>query len=148
MGYQESYLTASTEKRFQKIVNRIKEVGYDYYDLYGTYPVEIITFNRNHNWFNKGQKAVYFIGERYLQDQIYRLLGSANLDNITVEMCEDNPYLEYDIWKELGKYDKYHAKVFFTEQVLPEGIWKDAGEPLYVTHEQFDWNCTNVGSQN
>lgn len=139
MGYQESYLTASTEKRFNKIVNRIKEVGHDYYNSYGTYPVEIITFNKGNEWFKKGQKAIYFTGERFLQREVGNLLRYGNPDDFPDEMLDEDPYIEYKLWKEFEKCDKYHAEIIFTEYVDPEGIWEDAGKPLYVTHEEFVW---------
>lgn len=139
MGYQESYLTASTEKRFNKIVNRVREIGKNYYDEYGTYPVEIITFHKKNEWFNKGQKAIYFVGERYLQKDLSRLLRYGNEDDFPNEMWADDPYTEYKLWKELEKCDKYHAQIIFTEYVDAEGIWEDAGKPLYVTHEKFAW---------
>ena len=139
MGYQECYLTASTQKRFDKIVNRIREVGKDYYESYGTYPVEIITFNKGNAWFNKGQKAIYFVGERYLQRDVYLLLRYGTDDDFPDEMWENDPDTEYKLWKELDECDKYHAERLFTEDVEPEGIWEDAGKPLYVTHEKFEW---------
>lgn len=139
MGYQESYLTASTEKRFNKILKRIKELGYDYYKSYGTFPVDIITFNKRNEFFNKGQKAVYFVGERFLQREVGHLLRYGHPDDFPDEMWENDPDIEYKIWKELDECDKYHAQIIFTEYVDAEGIWEDAGKPLYVTHEKFTW---------
>ena len=142
MGYQESYLTASTEKRFNKILNRVKELGYDFYNEYGTYPVDIITFNKGNAWFKKGQKAIYFVGERYLQNGhgAYRILRYGLEDDFTDEMWEKDPNTEYKLLKELIECDKYHAIKYFTESINPEGIWEDAGKPLYVTHEKFEWD--------
>ena len=139
MGYQESYLTASTGKRFDKILKRIRELGYDYYKSYGTFPVEIITFNKGNGVFKKGQKAVYFVGERFLQREVGHLLRYGHPDDFPDEMWEIDPDIESKLWKEFDECDKYHAEIIFTEYVNPEGIWADAGKPLYVTHEEFTW---------
>lgn len=139
MGYQESYLTASTEKRFNKILKRIKELGYDYYKSYGTFPVDIITFNKRNEFFNKGQKAVYFVGERFLQREVGHLLRYGNPDDFPDEMWDTDSDIEDKLWKEFDECDKYHAQIIFTEYVDAEGIWEDAGKPLYVTHEKFTW---------
>ncbi len=139
MGYQESYLTASTEKRFNKILNRIRELGHDYYKSYGTIPVEIITFNKGNEFFKKGQKAVYFVGERFLQREVRHLLRYGHPDDFADEMWDTDPDIEYKLWKEFDECDKYHAQIIFTEYVDAEGIWEDAGKPLYVTHEKFTW---------
>jgi hypothetical protein len=139
MGYQESYLTASTEKRFNKILNRIRELGYDYYESYGTIPVEIITFNKGNEWFKKGQKAIYFVGERYLQREPLLILRYATDDDFC-DMDIDNDYDACIKWKkEFEEGEKYHAEIILTEYVDAEGIWEDAGKPLYVTHEKFTW---------
>ena len=139
MGYQESYLTASTAKRFKKIVDRIQKLGRPYYEKYGTIPVEIITFNKGNEWFKKGQKAIYFVGERYLQREPLLILRYATDDDFYGIDIEN----DYDAWikwnKEFEEGEKYHAEIIFTEYVNPEGIWEDAGKPLYVTHEEFKW---------
>lgn len=132
MGYQESYVTASTEKRFNKILDRIQTLGKDFYSSYGTYPVEIITFDKSHYPFKKGQRAIYFVGERYLQNEIgCRLLG------YTDEFFENMD--DYEMFKHLDEFDKYHLEKYYTEEVDPEGVWEDAGEPVTVTHEPFPW---------
>ena len=139
MGYQESYLTASTPKRFEKIVDRIQKLGRPYYEKYGTIPVEIITFNKGNEWFKKGQKAIYFVGERYLQREPLLILRYATDDDFC-DMDIDNDYDAWIKWKkEFEEGEKYHAEIIFTEYVDPEGIWEDAGKPLYVTHEEFKW---------
>lgn len=133
MGYQESYVTASTEKRFNKIVSRIKELGREFYDAYGTYPVDIITFTKAHDPFKKGQKAIYFVGERYLQNYFGdRLLG------YTDEFYEGMD--EFEIDKHMDEFDKYHLLKYYTEDIDPEGIWEDAGAPVTAIHEPFPWD--------
>lgn len=132
MGYQESYVTASTEKRFNKIVNRVRELGRDFYDSHGTYPVEIITFDKSHYPFKKGQKAIYFVGERYLQNYFgERLLG------YTDEFFDGMDDFEID--KYLDEADKYHLEKYYTEEVDPVGIWADTGKPVTAIHEPFPW---------
>lgn len=132
MGYQESYVTASTEKRFNKIVTRIKELGKDFYDSYGTYLVEIITFDKSHYPFKKGQKVIYFVGERYLQNEIgCRLLGYTN------EFFKNMD--DHKMFKHLDEFEKYHLEKYYTEDVEPKGIWEHAGVMVTVKHESFNW---------
>ena len=144
MGYQESYLTIRydkrfTKQRFEKLVNRVKELGYEYYNKYGTYPVEIITFNKANCWFKKGQKAIYFVGDRFLQRDVTHILRYGNPDDYPDEMFKTNEDLELILWDEFKKCDEYYAQIIFTEYVDAEGVWEDAGKPLYVTHEKFKW---------
>lgn len=134
MGYQESYITASKKEDFSRIVKRIKELGLDYYERYGAIPVEIITFEEEHDPFSKGQQAVYFVGERYLQNGLEgRILGYP--DEIYEEMDE------YEINKCIEECMSYNLIKYFTEDVDPSGIWKDAGAPLTTIHEPFIFNA-------
>ena len=123
MGYQESYVTANNKKDFLRIVKRIQELGHGFYDSYGTYPVEIITFNEYHDYFRKGQQAIYFVGERYLQNELGgRLLG------YTDEFYEDMSDEEMD--KHIEEELSFHLIKYYTEDIDASGIWEDAGEPM------------------
>lgn len=141
MGYQESYVTTSSKKRFQKIVDRIREVGKEHYHSYGVYPVEIITFHKSNDFFKKGQKAVYFVGERWIQRTPSNVLklGFDN-DFRDIDLGEDIK-AQAKFIMEMNELEKYHVQIIFTEYVDAEGIWKDAGEIdlSYVTHEPFLW---------
>lgn len=146
MGYQECYIT-STPKRFEKIVARIRENGKEFYDYHGTWPVEIITFKKDHGPFNKGQRAVYFAGERYLQESPFvgaRLLRlSFEEDFPDKDLFNDDGTLNKEIWKrhdaEFDRLMKLKVEKWFTEIINPEGIWEDAGKQLHVIHEKFEW---------
>lgn len=136
MGYQESYVTAKTKQQFNMIVNRIRALGEEFYTQHGTYPVEIITFNEDLDVFQKGQKAIYFTGERYLQNGLgERLLG------YTDEFFEG--MTETEICMHIEDEEKYGLVKYFTEEIEPSGIWEDAGKPLKVTHEKFSFYKEN-----
>lgn len=110
MGYQESYLFPTSKKNFDALVNKIKVKGYNYYDEFWAYPVEIIEFNQNHAPFKKGDKVIYLSGERYPQSHYKEHF----LEDIDID-----------------------CRVIFTEYVNPVGIWKDAGDDSHVTHNEF-----------
>lgn len=115
MGYQESYFVPKKEIYFEDICDEIKEKGKEYFEQMFCYPVEIITFTKNHAPFRKGQKAIYFTGERYPQR------------HYTEEIIPKN-------------WDKCH--VYFTEEVNPTGVWPDAtdGNEYDVVMERFSFN--------
>lgn len=112
MRYQESYVTTKKQKDFNQLVECIKSKGKQYYDDIFTCPVEIITFNKNHCGFKKGDKAVYIVGERYYQSHFF----DETVDNIPVD-----------------------CKIRFTEEVNPVGIWQDAtpDSKFIVEHRLF-----------
>ena len=110
VGYQESYLFPTNKKNFNKLVNVIKSRGYDYYDEFWAYPVEIIEFIQDHLPFKKGDKAIYLSGERYPQSYYGK-------------------YFLKDV--------DFRCNIVFTENVNPVGIWKDAGDDSHVTHNEF-----------
>lgn len=115
MGYQESYFVPKKEKYFNDIVKEIQEKGQEYYSNYFCEPVEIITFLRDHFPFIKGQKVIYFTGERYPQSHYEELL--------------------------IPETQKY-CNVIFTEYVNPKGIWPDAtkNNEYDVVMEKFSFD--------
>ena len=134
MGYQESYLTSEDNKRFKSIVERIKQVGKEfYYEIHDCYPVSIITFHEDLDKFKAGQQAVYFVGDRHIQRWVSVMLGYTGgedcvVDEVTEEYIDEFPYR------------KYKAIRYFTEDVSPDYIWADANKiPLKLTHEKFEW---------
>lgn len=132
MGYQESYVTSNNKKNFERLLKKIQSMGEDYYNSYGTLPVEIITFNKEHDNFRKGQQAIYFVGERYLQRNGRYLIGC------TDEEFEN--FTDYEINKKLKEAESYIIIRHYTEDVDPEGIWEDAGVELFTTHEKFEFD--------
>lgn len=112
MGYQESYVTTKKQVDFDKLVECIKSKGEQYYNDIFTYPVEIITFKKNHCDFKKGDKAVYIVGERYYQSHFFDI----TVDNVPV-----------------------NCRIYFTEDINPVGIWKDAtsDSKFIVEHQPF-----------
>ena len=133
MGYQESYVTSNNKEHFEKLLKKIQSMGKDYYDEYGTWPVEIITFLKEHTNFRKGQQAIYFVGERYLQNELGgRLIGY--VDEVFEDLSEDE--IDDLIEEEMS----YNIIKHYTEDVNPKGIWEDAGAPLFTVHEKFEFD--------
>lgn len=122
MGYQESYVTTKKKKDFEGLRDYIKSVGQDVYDTYGARPVEIITLDN-------GRKYIYFVGERYLQSNTARILGYISDDE---NFNSEDKKLK--MWEWLKKIN-----IIFTEDMTPEGIWEDAGEPVTAKHEKFEF---------
>ena len=132
MGYQESYVTSNNKEHFERLLKKIQSMGKEYYDSYRTWPVEIITFLKEHNNFRKGQQAIYFVGERYLQREYGGLIGYT--DDIFEEFSEN------EINNRINEINSYKIIRHYTEDVDPEGIWEDAGAPLFTIHEKFDFD--------
>lgn len=112
MGYQESYITTKKQTDFDMLVKCVKSKGKQYYDDIYIMPVEIITFNKNHCNFKRGDKAIYVVGERYYQSHFF----DKTVEGVSV-VCN----------------------IYFTEDVDPVGVWKDAtpNEDLIVEHRPF-----------
>lgn len=121
MGYQESYVTTKSKKDFPGLCEYIKTIGKDFYKAYGTMPVEIITLDN-------GRQYIYFVGERYLQRSKARLLGYVLGDN-----DYNSESQKMAMWQWLEK-----IVVIFTEEMCPDGIWEDAGQPVAAIHEKFE----------
>ena len=74
-----------------------------------------------------GRKYIYFVGERYIQNNKARILGYVvNDENYN---SEDR---KVKMWEWLDKID-----VIFTEEISPIGIWEDTGQPVTAKHEDF-----------
>ena len=131
MGYQESYVGTRNKEDCAALTEFIRSIGKDFYNEYGTLPVEIITEK-------DGQKWIYFVGERYLQSEKERILGYVE---------EDEPYnteerkLAMQEW--LGK-----IILVFTENKNSEGIWQDSGQPVTATHEKFVFDVSEEEREN
>lgn len=121
MGYQESYVTTKSKKEFPNLCEYIKFIGKEFYSTYGAMPVEVITLEN-------GCKYLYFVGERYLQSNKARILGFVSNDD-----KYNSEERKLKMWEWLDK-----ITIIFTEEINPEGIWKDAGKPVTAKHERFD----------
>lgn len=121
MGYQESYVTTKSKEDFPGLCEYFKTIGSKFYDAYGARPVETITLEN-------GKKYIYFVGDRYLQSNKARILGFVSDDD---EYNSEERKLK--MWEWLEK-----ISIIFTEEMNPEGIWKDAGKPVTAKHERFE----------
>lgn len=116
MGYQEAYVTTMKKNEFESFYEQVKSFNKDYFDECGSYPCEIITFTKNHGTFKKGDKAIYFCGERY---------------PLRCFMVKDDYYNEKFV------DNTFKLKIVYTEDVNPIGIWNDCGEVTDCIHEPF-----------
>lgn len=132
MGYQESYVTSNNKEHFERLLKKIQSMRKDYYDSYGAWPVEIITFLKEHDNFRKGQQAIYFVGERYPQREYSVLIGYTDEG---FENLSENKIIE-----QINEINSYKIIRHYTEDVDPSGIWEDAGVPLFTIHEKFDFD--------
>ena len=114
MGYQEAYVTTKNKKEFEDFCNHLKSLGKEYFDNWGSYPCDIITFTKDHFPFKNGDKVVYFCGERY---PLYYFMKKDDYN------------------KERFTKNTFKLNIKFTEEVNPKGIWADCGE---VTDCQFE----------
>ena len=144
MGYQEAYVTTKKKSEFEDFVKYIQSLGKEYFDEWGSYPVEIITFTKAHYPFKKNDKVVYFCGERY---PLYHFNIIDDYDNqflpgTTKKRCSNSSiireenieeYLLNNLKKELSNY-KFKVNLHFTEEVNPQGIWKADGEVTDCNH--------------
>ena len=126
MGHQESYIKIRDINKFDKLVDLIKGIGRDYYEGNMAEPVEIITLNKaikgdlgfmcrpyEKYSFPKGERFIYFVGDRYLQRSVARLLNENYIEGVEIYFCECFP----------------------SDKIFDENV----GEK-YATHEEFIWS--------
>lgn len=116
MGYQEAYVTTKNKGEFDDFCNHLKSLGKEYFDEWGSFPCEIITFTTNHFPFKKDDRVIYFCGERY---PLY---------------CFNK---KDSYFKERFTRNTFKLDITFTEYVEPQGIWQDSGEVTDCQHESF-----------
>ena len=138
MKYQETYITADNNADFDRIVNRMQEVGENFYRVFRAGPSEILTFTKDHAPFRAGQKAIYIKGDRYLQAQASRL--------IRYMLDEDHDLLSLGgikkFFDEAMEFYEYNMQVVSAELVDPVGIWPDHGNITDVVHEPWEWEVS------
>lgn len=136
MGYQESFVRGRSLEDFERIVSRVRELGKEYYDGYGTWPAAVITFAADHEPFRAGEKALHFIGERYLQDEGgHRLLDYMNGEYHLMSNLDDMKRLADDA----REFRSFNMEICFAEDVDPDGIWLGSGEVMDADLEPFRW---------
>jgi hypothetical protein len=129
MGYQESYVRMKDRDKFNALVNLIRQIGQEYYEENGVEPVEIITLNKSIKGdlsymckpyekysFPVGEKFIYFVGERYLQRSVGRLLNDINIEGI---------------------------EIYFTECFPSDKIFEGNEGNKYATHQEFTWDLNS-----
>lgn len=126
MGHQESFIKIRDINKFDDLVNLIREIGKDYYEENMAEPVEIITLNKaikgdlgfmcrpyEKYSFPKGERFIYFAGDRYLQRSVERLLNEIYIEGVEIYFCECFPL----------------------DKIFDENV-----EEKYATHEEFIWD--------
>ena len=95
MGYQESYVTMNGE--VDELIPIIKKLGKSHFEYVMAYPVSIITLQKNVKGklkFSKGDKFIYFVGERSGQRNITAMFGKLSdelSNNINIIFTENLP---------------------------------------------------------
>lgn len=120
MGYQESYVKMKNNEDFDKLLIVLKELGKDFFISNGVEPVRVITLKKPLNInvndeiynFQKGEKFIYIIGERFSQKNSVNLL---------------NGNLKEDI------------EIYFTEYFPSKDIFENNGNNDFAIHEEFKW---------
>lgn len=129
MGYQESYVT---ERKFERLVRSIQELGESFFDDRLIEPVRIITLKRDiiadlslkceegTEWFKAGEKFVYVVGERSGQRSLVGMFGAEARNSMR----------------------SYPEECFPSEEIF-KGVSKIEDSKLeneYAIHEKFPWN--------
>jgi len=127
MGYQESYVTINGE--VDELITIIKKLGKSHFEFTMAEPVCIITLKQPISGnldmmchpekkykFNKGDKFVYFVGERSGQRSVGSMFGENGIEN-----C--------------GRKKK-DIEIYFTECLSSDRIFTEEGFALV---EEFIW---------
>jgi len=127
MGYQESYVTMNGE--VNELISIIKKLGKSHFEYVMAEPVCIITLQQSISGnldmmcrpeqkykYNKGDKFVYFVGERSGQRSVGSMFGENGIEN-----CIRN---------------KSDVKIYFTECFPSDKIFTEEGFALV---EEFIW---------
>ena len=131
MGYQEGYLMTRNDSDFEKIKERIQNLGEDFYEWIFTKPVCVIEFTKNHGDIKKGQKAFYFVGDRgyFAQKSVFGLDHDTDKYREFIQSLEDK------------------CGIIATEEVNPKGIWEDStpeGYEYCVIKHEFVFDKSKV----
>jgi len=114
MGYQESYVTINGNVK--ELISIIKKLGKNHFEYTMAEPVSIITLNKDIKGeykYNKGDKFIYFVGERSGQRNTNAMFGKLSdglLNSISI---------------------------IFTECFPSDRIF---GEEGFALHEEFVWD--------
>ena len=94
MGYQESFVTTTNKKYFNDFLDRIKKLGWVFYDAHLTYPTYIVNvkenvygeFTKKRIMLKKNKKYVYFTGDRHLQRSANNILDVPDDDETILNL--------------------------------------------------------------
>jgi len=114
MGYQESYVTMNGE--VDELISIIKKLGKSHFEYAMAYPVSIITLQKNVKGklkFKKGDKFIYFVGERSGQRNVTAMFGK--------------------LPDELSN----NINIMFTEYLPSDRIFDEEG---FAIHDEFIWD--------
>jgi len=114
MGYQESYVTINGN--IEELIPIIKTLGKDHFEFTMAYPVSIITLQKDIKGklkFKKGDKFIYFVGERSGQRNVNAMFGK--------------------LPDELSN----NINIIFTENLPSDRIFN---EEEFAIHDEFVWD--------
>jgi hypothetical protein len=148
MGYQESIITTENPKDFPKLVEKVKQLGRDYYEGQGCYIPFIITAKRmldsGYYEHKKGHQFLYVVGDRYPQCDEYRFLGFPEDE----EFGEGDDFDEIAFCDAMDEFDEslgFKFERVFSEELYEEEFYdKDSKiylgmEHKYINVEEFDF---------
>ena len=113
MGYQESYVTINGN--IDELISIIQKLGKNHFDYTMAEPVSIITLNKDIKGeykYSKGDKFIYFVGERSGQRNINAMFGK--------------------LYNGLSN----NISIIFTEYFPRDRIFTEEG---FAVHEEFVW---------
>ena len=114
MGYQESYVTING--KVEELIPIIKSLGKSHFEYVMAYPVSNITLQKDVKGklkFKKGDKFIYFVGERSGQRNINAMFGK--------------------LPDELSN----NINIIFTEYLPSDRIFDEEG---FAIHDDFIWD--------
>ena len=114
MGYQESYVTINGN--IEELIPIIKKLGKSHFEFTMAYPVSIITLQKDVKGklkFKKGDKFIYFVGERSGQRNLTAMFGK--------------------LPDELSN----NINIIFTEYLPSDRIFDEEG---FAIHDEFVWD--------
>jgi hypothetical protein len=136
MGYQESFVTTDNKEDFNKLVERVRQLGEEHYNDWGAYIPVIITLKQDLKRlsFKAGTQFLYVAGDRAVQYDIRNFL------NIKYEPYKISEYGTSGGWEDGEDMElDFTARLIYSEY-MPKKIFSKGMENDFVEVEAFSFN--------